>query len=316
MHSRAATAIAALLCMGIWVYTIIDNGDAGVLSYLNLLLYLIFGLLISSSDERLSVGSQKTTFPTTLFFMSCAINPQLAPWQEATACLILMIAANHILTGTYRRHTAMGSYFIAFVLIGIASMSTPQLLYLIPALILCCGFMQSLHLRTAIASLLGVLTPYWIAFCILFLTDNIHLAKSFTEELSTGIIQEYDSLYIPYGEGGNLAIPIIAIQCLWTLLLVLPAIVHHILTSASKVKTRAVRYVQIGYISTLLIGTLILPSLYMTLQPTVVTLTATIGYGFFIAENKNYGRNIWLVILLVIWLSILGLYIWNNFLTI
>lgn len=210
----------------------------------------------------------------------------------------------------------MGNYFAAFALIGIASISTPQLLFLSPVLILCCGFLQSLHLRTAIAALLGVLTPYWIAFCILFLTDNTYLIQSFTKELTTGIAMESTPLYIPIGEGEPLAIPIIVVQCLWTLLLVLPAIVHHILTSASKVKTRAVRYVQIGYISTLLIGTLMLPSLYMALQPAVVTLTATIGYGFFVDENKNRGRNIWLLTLLVIWLLILGLYIWNSFLTI
>ena len=311
IYSRVATLIAALLYMGIWIYTIVQGHTGGPLTYLNLLLYLVFGMLIGNTDERTDTSSRKPTLGATLFFMSCAINPQLAPWQEGTICLILMAVAYYALLGTYRSHTAMGSYFATFALIGIASLHCPQLLYLAPALILCSGFMQSLHLRTVLASLLGIASPYWVAFCILFLTDNTHLIQTFTDRLTTNTALTIPQLSIPIRVANSFAVPMMAIQTSWTLLLAVPAAVHHVLATTSKVRSRANRHMQIGFMATLLIATLIQPTLYAVLQPTIVALTAILSYSFFTTEKR--GRNIWLIALLFIGLLILGLYVWNNF---
>ena len=313
IYSRVATLIATLLCMGIWIYTIVQGHTGGPLTYLNLLLYLIFGMLIGNTGERTDTSSRKPTLGATLFFMSCALNPQFAPWQESTLCLMLIGTAYHIIAGTYRSRTAMGSYFAAFCMIGIATLYAPQLLYLTPLLILCCGFMQSLHLRTLLAALFGLLAPYWTAFCILFLTDSTHLIQPFVEELTTLASHTSQPLHIPISGGHTLAIPMMAVQCVWTLLLALPAIVHHIVAGTTKVKFRAARYVQLGSLGTLLIGTLLLPSLYATLYPVVVALTASISYGFFATDNRSRGQNIWLITLFIIWLLILSLYVWNSF---
>lgn len=312
VYSWAATAIAALLCMAIWGYTIIQDGTGGILTYMNLLLYLAFGVLIGCYGDRLTMGNRKVTLPATLFFMGCAVNPQLAPWQEGTIYLILMAGAYHILLDTYRSNTAMGSYFTAFCLVGIASLHCPQLLYAAPVLILCSGFMQSLHIRTILAALFGILMPYWTAFCILFVTDNTHLIQPFVSELTMGITQTSALIHIPLGENNTVAVPMIIVQLIWTLLLIVPATVHHILSTTSKVRTRTNRYMQIGYMTTLLAATLLLPSLYTALQPVVVALTAILSYDFFTVGRK--GRNIWFITLFCIWLLILGLYVWNSYL--
>ena len=311
ISSWAATAIAALLCMAIWIDAIMQGDTADVLSYMNLLIYLAFGVLIGRYGDP-TTGNRKATLPATLFFMSCAINPQLVPWQEATLYLPVIAGAYHILLGTYRNPAAMGSYFAAFCLIGIASLHSPQLLYLTPILILCSGFMQSLHVRTALAALFGILAPYWIAFGVLFLTDSTHLIAPFIDELTTAPPQAVAQLHLPLGEGNTLAVPMPIVQLVWTLLLVLPGIVHHLLSTTSKVRTRANRYLQIGYMATLLVATLLLPSLYTALQPVVVALAAIVSYDFFTTEKKSH--NIWLIALFVIWLLILGLYVWNSFL--
>lgn len=313
VSSWAATAVAALLCVITWGCTIIQGDTGDILSYVNLLLYLALGVLTGCYGDRLSTGTRKVTLPTTLFFMSCAINPQLAAWQESTVYLLLIAGAYHILLNTYRNHTAMGSYFTAFCLIGIVSLHCPQLLYIVPVLVLSCGFMQSLHVRTVLAALLGLLTPYWVAFCILFVTDNIPLIQSFVNELAINTLQPSSLIHIPLGGNNTIAVPMIIVQLAWTLFLVVPAIAHHILSVTSKVRTRANRYMQISYISILLVSTLLLPSLYTALQPAVVALTAILSYDFFTVEKKS--RSIWFIALSIIWLLILGLYIWNNFLT-
>lgn len=290
-----------------------QDGIGSALSYLNILFYLILGVLVGyHNDERKTYRSSKVTLPTTIFFMGCAINPQLASWQEGTIYLVLIALAYHIISDTYRNPDAMGSYFAAFCLTGTISLQSPQFLFLIPVLISCCGFMQSLHLRTILASLLGVLTPYWTAFCILFLTGKTHLIQTFINELTASVALPSMQLQIPIGGGDSLSVPMTALQLAWTLLLILPAIAHHVLSTTSAVRVRANRYMQISCMTTLLVATHLLPSLYIVLQPTIVALTAILGYGFFATEKRR--RNIRPIILLSIWLFLLGLYVWNNFL--
>jgi len=314
VHSWAATVIAALLCMAVWGHYIAYHTTGWTELYpslLNLTLYLVFGLLLNNAYGHTATGSQRITLSSTLFFMGCAITPQIAPWQEGTICLVLMGTAYHLLSYTFRNHTSMGSYFTAFSLIGIASLCSPKLLYITPILILACTFMQSLHIRTSLAAILGILFPYWTAFCILYLTNNTHLISSFAAELTTSIFPTATMLHLSTGTGHSLAIPTIVLQIGWTLLLVLPAIAH-IASATSSIETRANRYFQIGNFGILLITVLVLPSLRTTLLPAILMLTAIIGYSFFVTGNKRRGRNIWALVLLVFWLFTLGLYVWNS----
>lgn len=313
LHSWVATAIAALLCMGVWVITLIQGEADSPLSYLNPVFYVGVGILIAiHENEHKGIGRHRFTLPATLFFMTCALNPQLAPWQGGILCLILLSAAYRLLLGTYRHPVAMGSYYAAFLLAGTASLVAPQLLYLLPALLLCSSFMQSLHLRTALAALFGALTLYWTAFCVLFLTDSTHLITPFVDELTASALPRLLLLQVPLGRGDTFALPMTVVQLAWTLMLVLPAAVYH-LKSTTKVRSRAGRLMQLCLMGLLLAAMLALPALRAPLQPTVVSLTAILSHGFFTPAGK--GRNIWLIVLLSLWLLILGLYVWNSYLT-
>ncbi len=67
---------------------------------------------------------------------------------------------------TYQDKQATGFTYYAFLLLGIASLVFVQIVYLIPIIWLLMATMtQSLSWRTWGASLLGLLTPYWIGMC-------------------------------------------------------------------------------------------------------------------------------------------------------
>lgn len=243
--------------------------------------------------------------------MCCAINPQLATWKSGMLVLLLMVAAISIVLHTYRKQNSMGSYFFAFSLMSAGSLYVPQLLYLTPVLLLCCKFMQSLHLRSTFAALLGILLPYWTAFCVLFLTDNTQRIQSFVEMLTLGNTHTFTQLLISFGDNYTFALPTTAVQITWDLLLIAPAAITLLYTVNLRVQTRAAMFLQCTMAITLIIASLILPSLYEPLQPIVMLLSAIIGSTLFISHRSN-GQNIWLVALLFLWLLIDSLYLWNS----
>ena len=315
VHSKAANIVAALLCIYMWLSSASRHTEEGyiVLTILHFLLYTLAGLQLMRVNSRLSFDSQKSSFPLTFFFMCCAISPQLETWFPCTT-LLLITAAISFITHTYRDNQAMGSYFAAFSLISMGSLYTPQLVYLMPVLLMCCGTMQSLHLRSALAGLLGMLFPYWTSFCVLFLTDNTQRMELFVEALTAKSTHELVPLTLPMGDGNTLTLPTIAVQTVWTLLLVLPAITNLLLTVKSKMQARASQLLQITFTIALIAASLILPSLYKVLQPIIALLAASIGSTLF-TGTPSRGKNIWFIVLLLLWGLIASLCLWNSFST-
>ena len=285
-----------------------------MLTYTLLFAMALVGYAFIRINAKFDFNSKHSTFPITLLFMGCAINPQLALCKDGILTLLLTTAAIGIVLYTYRKRHAMGSYFMAFALMGVASLFVPQMLYLIPVLLLCCQFMQSLHLRSALAALLGVLLPYWTAFCVLFLTDNMQRAQTFVEALMTKVSPMVPQLFLPLGESNTMVLSTMSIQLLWSMLLIAPAAVSLLYTVSLRVQTRAAMFLQCTIAITLIIASLILPSLYEPLRPTIILLSAIIGSTLFIGHCSR-GQNIWLVILLLLWLLIASLYLWNSFST-
>ena len=312
IHSKAAPIIAALLCLCTWVFT--KGEQSAVLTYTLLFAMVLVGYAFIKINAKFDFNSKHSTFPMTLLFMGCAINPQLAVCKDGMLTLLLMTTAISIVLHTYRKRHAMGSYFMAFALMGTGSLFVPQMLYLIPVLLLSCQLMQSLHLRSTLAALLGALLPYWTAFCVLFLTDNMHHVQTFVEALTTKVTPMVPQMLFPLGEGNTMALSTMSIQLLWSMLLIVPAAASLLYTVNVKVQTRAAMFVQFSMLATFIIAALVLPSLYAPLQPTITLLTAIIGSTMFVGSSSR-GQNIWLVVLLLLWLLIASLYVWNSFLT-
>ena len=310
VHSKAAPIIAALLCLCVWGYT--DNGQSVALAYTQLFTFVLAGFTFIRINAKFDFNSKHSAFPITLLLMCSALNPQMT-WP-GILMMVLLTSAISIVLHTYRKRHAMGSYFVAFALMSMGSLYVPQLLYLMPVLLVCCRLMQSLHLRSTLAALLGALFPYWTAFCVLFLTDNMQRIQTFTEALTANVTPVATHLLLPLGDGNTMALPTMSIQLCWSLLLIVPAAASLLYTVNVKVQTRATLFVQCTMLATFIIAAFILPSLYAPLQPVITLLTAIIGSTLFVS-SRSRGQNIWLVALLLLWLLTASLYVWNSFLT-
>ena len=254
--------------------------------------------------------SGKSTLAGTLFMMGCALAPQMATDLTVMKHFILLAMAGLLLLQTYRRNDAMGTYFMAFSLIGAASLITPTILFGAPILMICCSLLKSLHPRTVLASLLGLLFPYWVTTCVLFLTDTplpideyIH---SFLTPAAASTSPQGDALFI---KGNALSHEIL--QTLWLLLLTIPSIIttffsRNILKARTQLNLYFLTIVQL----LLAIIIIIFPTLFMTMLPLLLLISSILGGTFFI---RNYrGARIYLIILIIVWLFIIALSAWNN----
>ena len=115
------------------------------------------------------------------------------------AHFILFTIACYILLRTYRSRSAMGSYFLAFALVGSQCLMAPSLLLTLPWLVLCGVFMESLHVRTFLAALWGLLCPFWIVCGVLFLTDRVGDIATYFGHILLACLM----LWLPLSSGCN-----------------------------------------------------------------------------------------------------------------
>lgn len=296
VHSKAAAYIAALLCVVAWVIRLVEQGGgADVYACLGLLLCIVVGYLSVKVSRELSFNEAKNTLPATLFFMGCAIAPQMIPVSEDAAHIVLFPLACYALLRTYRDRSAMGRYFLAFALVGIECMLIPSLLLTLPFLVLCGALMDSLHKRTLLAALWGLLCPYWVVGSFLFLTDRMGLVGAYFGQILSPLFcgrPVLDSFQL-------------WAQFLWMLLLALPGSAAILLDHTMRLQSSAGFRLFIISLVVLLVTVALFPMTYPALFPCGLLYASLIGSIFFV-RNMTRAKNIYLVVLLLVWSLILG----------
>lgn len=299
-YSKAAAYIAALLCVVSWCMQVEEKTLTGVLW---LLLSLLAGYLLVKVNREFSLSDSKSTLPATLYFMGSSIVPDLFAQHGAGWHVALLSVACYVLLQTYRERDAMGSYFLTFALIGILCLLAPPLLWVLPWLVLCGAFMESLHVRTFFAALWGLLFPYWVACGVLFLTDRIGAVVPYLEQVSS---LEMFTLLPMQGNFGWWG------QLLWALLMALPGGIGILLNRTMRLQASAVFRLLIGALVVLLVAMWLSAAHSAALLPCVLLIAALIGSAMF-TVGDNRVKNIYLVVVLLVWLSLLGLSLWNSF---
>ena len=304
VYSKAAAYIAALLYIVIWCSKSVLSGGITFSGSLGLLLSLVVGYLSVRVAREHSFNDTKGALPATLFFMGCAIAPQTGLVRGDLAQFVLFIVACYILLCTYHKRNAMGSYFLAFALVGVQCLMTPSLLLTLPLLVLCGVFMESLHVRTFFAALWGLLLPYWVAFGALFLTDRVALIAPYFEQIFPPVFGVSEILNTPQRWA----------QLLWMFLLALPGSVMILLNRTVKLQANAGFRLLITSLVVLLVTIWLSPACYPALFSCVLLFSSLIGTVLFVG-NGGRAKNIYLIVLLILWIFFLSLPVWSNYTT-
>ena len=130
-------------------------------------------VLLNNSNALIRIYSRviSVTF-LILSCMACFLFPSL----YGNLTQLCIVAFYLILFQSYQDKTAAGLTYYGFLCIGLTSLTFVHILYFVPFLwILMLSCLQSLSLRTFFASLLGIITPYWLGICWLVYQGSLPL---------------------------------------------------------------------------------------------------------------------------------------------
>lgn len=178
-ESRWTLPVMAVLACGVWVL-------AGLISqqlWLQLVCFVLSTMLmveLNNGNALIRIYSRMVSCSfLALSCCACYLYPSMGA-QLVTLCLIVMYVISF---HCYQDKHSPGWTFYAFLCVGMASMVFVQLFYYIPLLWLLMRLqLNAMSWRNFFASIIGLLTPYWLAFCyFLFIQDLTvpleHIAK-------------------------------------------------------------------------------------------------------------------------------------------
>ena len=115
---------------------------------------------LANNNALLRVRSRMVT--STFIILSCAASPLFSSLRGAIT-QVCVIASIRFFFQTYRQQESVGHIYFGFLFFALASLAFPQVLYLVPFLmILMATQLQSFSIRGFFASLFGLITPYWL----------------------------------------------------------------------------------------------------------------------------------------------------------
>ena len=205
-----AVMVAAGAC---YLYGVVEGGWWMQLTCLAISTVLLAEL--NRSHQLLRVSSQATP---AIFLLLVATAIFILPDLEAEIMMLCFIALHFMLFHSQQRKVSPGWVFYGFFCLGLASMVFVQALYYVPLLwVLMAACLRAFTAKTFWASVLGLLTPYWLAGpVIIFLSGPEVVAAHFIRLAQVEAIGDYSML----GEHEWLAMG-------WTAFLALIGIVHY-----------------------------------------------------------------------------------------
>ena len=173
LQNRIAESGIILPVMAVYALVIWTLGDLLVNNWWPQLvcyattIYLIIEL--SNSNALLRIRSRMVS--CTFIALTCMLSPLFGSLTSGLM-LLFWTAATLILFSTYQDSQAAGRVFYAFIFLSSSSLVFIQSLWLMPIVwLLMLTQLQSLSWRTWLASIIGLLTPYWF-FTLWFIYTN------------------------------------------------------------------------------------------------------------------------------------------------
>lgn len=118
--------------------------------------------LLHRANYILMLIREKTLLPFLLYLLLISCNPDFIPLKSASMGVFCLVLAIYQLFTSYHDETASKAIYNATLILGAGSLLWIHLLWFVPVFWYGMYCFRSLSARTFIASLLGVLTVYWL----------------------------------------------------------------------------------------------------------------------------------------------------------
>jgi hypothetical protein len=115
----------------------------------------------------------------------------------AFAALLFLLSFVVLLFTQYATNT-VGLLYTSFMLLGVLSFIVPHSLYFLPLYLLFCSMTNTLSVRGVAASLLGLLTPFWLVMGTAYVLPGVNvITESFMAALPAIFDVEFPSFSLP-----------------------------------------------------------------------------------------------------------------------
>ena len=241
---------------------------------------------------------------TSAFIILSSVTCFLFPSLEGGIVTLGLIASLSTLFVTYQNREAMGWIYYTFLILGLTSLVKVHLVVLIPIYWIIMIFISSLSLRTFIASVLGLLTPYWIGIAVMLVLnkgDFTPYIGHFQPLNDITFFTAYDSIplshYLTYA---------------FLVILTITGIIHFLRTSYNdKIRTRQLYYSIMFFNIMVLILLPLFPQHFdLLFRPAVILTSPLIGH--FIALTHTKVTNIAFYAILITALLLTAFNLWTS----
>lgn len=167
--SRFSLPVTGIAVTAIWVLVTLSRGY----EWWPLLLMLgSAALMMHLNKENALMRTFSNMVSCSFLVLSLMLLPQMQDWHTGLAQLFCILGYTYLFRA-YQDQQGMGEVFTAHAMIGAASIFFPQVLYFVPILWVLLGTkLMALSLHTFLASLLGLLIPYWFWAGYLFFVQG------------------------------------------------------------------------------------------------------------------------------------------------
>jgi len=241
-------------------------------------IYLTLGYLLIPLNNKFGLIQIKASLQTSVFFFFISACPNLQKIQFGAILPFFLLGSLYTLFKSYQVKESSSNLFRAFLYLGLASLFIPQLLFLVPILLLAAITLQTLTVRSFFASLFGYLLPYWFLFTFAFVTQQMDF---FYDPIKEAVRWYPDQIDLAIGIGPLLT-------TLYIIIMFTASTIYYLITRhRNKLSTRAFLSVIITISLALLLLIILQPIHLSTLFPSLlIGVSILVAHFFALTKGK------------------------------
>jgi hypothetical protein len=275
-ESRRTLPFAMLYGTAIWLLAGLIK-EQWWLQFVCFVLSILLIMRINSKNLLIRIYSRSVS--VAFIFLSCAAVLLFPSWRGGVV-QTCFIATLMLLYDSYQDNTAVDKAYFAFLLLGIATMFDVHVLFYLPLVwFMMIVIVYALSWRTFLASLLGLITPYW------FMIGWMLWQKEENFETLFGLFARQDILQFPF-DFETIPIPT-QLVIIFTAVMMVIGSLHFIHSSfRDKIRVRQLYYsfIIIGFYSLALL--VLQPQNELAFRMLIISTSPLIGHYWALTNSR------------------------------
>ena len=294
---RFTLPVVILICLLLWGITFQEWKDC-----LYLAITAIIGYLMIEMNTAFTMIRTRTTMPVCIFWMIATSLFFLRPFEWENLVPLAFLLSVYQLFQSYESSSPAIPIYHAFFFISLGSLVFPPFIYFAPILWGSMIPFRSLSGKSLLASLLGIITPYWLLFGYAFYFDQMSLFLDPLKEMICFYPIEY----------GHLTVSEIASWGIITLLLIISGFHYWQISYMDKTRTRIYHsfLVIVGLCVTLWS---ILQPIYLHELIVIQLICAAFSGGHLFTLTRNRFSGILFIVTLILFILLISFNLWMQF---